>query len=198
MAEYLNPEYWNNRYLDNRLGWDIGYPSTPLKTYIDQLTDSAIRIFIPGGGNAYEAQYLFEKGFANIFVVDVAQEAKNRFLERCPNFPSAQFLVTDFFGLTGTFDLILEQTFFCALNPKLRPAYAQKMNQLLAPKGKLVGVLFDFPLVSGPPFGGSKEEYRGYFEPYFHIETLDRCYNSIPPRQGKELFFRLKPKVKGL
>ncbi|MGD1946397.1 MAG: SAM-dependent methyltransferase [Croceivirga sp.] len=197
MNDTLSAEYWNTRYQENQLGWDIGYPSTPLKTYIDQLKDKEIKILIPGGGNSYEAEYLFKMGFKNVFVVDVAETAKVNFLERVPIFPQEQFLISDFFDLHGSFDLILEQTFFCALHPSLRNEYARKMNDLLHPKGRLAGVLFNFPLNDGPPFGGSKEEYQRCFEPYFTIVVMEDCYNSIPPRQGKELFFKLCPKPKG-
>lgn len=192
MSDALDSSYWNNRYHSGQTGWDIGYPSTPLKEYIDQLGYTSLSILIPGGGNAYEAEYLFNQGFKNVTVVDMALAAKEAFLKRLPQFPSEQFVVQDFFELQGTFDLILEQTFFCALDPSLRAEYANKMKQLLSPNGKLAGLLFDFPLESGPPFGGSKEEYLQYFEPNFIIEVLERCYNSIPPRQGKELFFRLR------
>ena len=51
--------YWTNRYSKAKTGWDIGYPSTPLKTYFDQLENKDLRILIPGAGNAYEAEYLF-------------------------------------------------------------------------------------------------------------------------------------------
>ena len=192
MAHNLDADYWNARYQENRVGWDIGYPSTPLKSYIDQLENKSIAILIPGGGNAYEAQYLFENGFENVTVVDIAETAKKGFMQRFPQFPENRFLVKDFFELESKFDLILEQTFFCALNPSLRKAYVEKMFELLQPNGKLVGVLFDFPLDSGPPFGGSKEEYQGYFSQYFKIDILERCYNSIPPRMGNELFFKLR------
>jgi len=197
MQDTLDAEYWNSRYQQNRTGWDIGHVATPIKAYVDQLEDKSITILIPGGGNAYEAEYLYRNGFTNSFVVDLAQSAKDSFLARFPDFPETQFLVQDFFGLNGTFDLILEQTFFCALNPGLRQAYAQKMCELLDPKGKLVGLLFDFPLAGGPPFGGSKTAYLGHFEPLFEIAVFERCYNSIPPRQGSELFFNLRPKTKG-
>ena len=194
MTDGLDAHYWDSRYKENRLGWDIGYPSTPLKEYIDQLEDKSIKILIPGGGNSYEAEYLFQKGFENVFVVDVSHSAKENFLERFPDFPEHQFVVNDFFNLEDRFELILEQTFFCALHPSRRRNYSKKMYELLKPKGKLAGVLFDFPLAEGPPFGGSKEEYSGYFEPHFYIKKLERCFNSIPPRQGKELFFKLQPK----
>lgn len=191
----LDANYWNTRYRENRMGWDIGYPSTPLKVYIDQLPDKSIEILIPGGGNAYEAEYLFDQGFENVVVVDLAETAKDGFLKRAAGFPESQFLVQDFFELKGCFDLILEQTFFCALNPELRQAYAKNMYELLKPNGKLVGVLFDFPLKGGPPFGGSKEEYLTYFEPFFNIEVMEPCYNSILPRKNSELFIVLSKKA---
>jgi methyl halide transferase len=50
--------YWTNRYETASTGWDLGEPSMPLKTYIDQLENTAIKILIPGAGNAYEAEYL--------------------------------------------------------------------------------------------------------------------------------------------
>ena len=58
-------EYWDSRYETHETGWDIGEPSTPLKTYIDQLRDKSISVLIPGAGNAYEAAYLYENGFFN-------------------------------------------------------------------------------------------------------------------------------------
>ena len=64
------------------------------------------------------------------------------------------------------------------------------MHQLLKPNGKLVGLFFDFDgTESGPPFGGSIQEYKTLFENQFKINTLERSINSIKERQGKELFF---------
>jgi hypothetical protein len=101
-------------------------------------------------------------------------------------------ILGDFFEHKGQYDLVIEQTFFCALIPELRSAYVKKMNQLLATKGELCGVMFNHPLTEqGPPFGGSVEEYQDYFEPYFEIETLEPCKNSIKPRLGNELWVEL-------
>jgi len=184
--------YWNTRYKEGTTGWDIGHISSPLKAYINQLEDKSLKILIPGGGNSYEAEYLFKKGFKNVTIVDISETALRNVQNRVPNFPKSQLIHQDFFEFEGSFDLIIEQTFFCALDPILRKEYAKKMHSLLKPKGKLMGVLFDFPLTQdGPPFGGSKEEYLTYFNPYFTIEILERCYNSIPPRDGRELFFKV-------
>jgi len=196
--ESLNENYWTQRYQRGNTGWDAGDITTPLKTYFKQLSDKNIKILIPGSGNSYEAAYLFEQKFANVYIIDVSRHPLLRFSQQYPEFPPEQILHQDFFRLDDTFDLIVEQTFFCALTPSLRPAYAKKMNELLVPHGRLVGLLFDAPLYQDhPPFGGSTEEYRRYFEPYFHFHTFELSYNSIPPRQGNELFINLKKKSLG-
>jgi SAM-dependent methyltransferase len=98
-------------------------------------------------------------------------------------------IAADFFELSGGYDLIVEQTFFCALDPSLRSSYVQQAYDLLRPGGKLAGLLFDRYFAGGPPFSGNMEEYRQLLEKRFAIKTLQPCYNSIAPRAGTELFF---------
>jgi thiopurine S-methyltransferase len=186
-------EYWTNRYEEEHTGWDIGYPSTPLKTYIDQLTDKNISILVPGAGNGYEIEYLFQQGFQNVHIMDISKIPLQRFQERNPDFPGFHLLHEDFFEHQGQYDLILEQTFFCSLVPtdKNRNVYAKHMAKLLKPKGKLVGLWFCFPLTGDMvkrPFGGDKKSYLGHLKPYFKVIVFEECHNSIPPRQGSELF----------
>ncbi|MEM7161755.1 MAG: methyltransferase [Bacteroidota bacterium] len=185
----LNAKYWDNKYLENQTGWDIGYPSTPLKDYIDQLDNKETRVLIPGAGNAYEAEYLLNEGFKYVFVLDFSREALNAFKLRVPEFPIDQIIQSDFFEHDGAYDLILEQTFFCAVDPAMRKELMNKTYELLRPKGKYVGLLFDFPLESGPPFGGSLEEYIDIFQWKYPHFQINRAYNSIKPRKDKEFFF---------
>jgi len=185
--------YWTERYKNNNTGWDIGYPSTPIKAYADQLTDKSIQILIPGAGNAYEAEYLWKQGFVNTHILDISEIPLQEFKKRNPDFPEENMHQSDFFEFSGQYDLIIEQTFFCSFVPvdENRNAYAKHMASLLKPKGKLAGLWFNFPLTDDMekrPFGGSKELYIKYLSPYFKTITFDPCYNSILPRQGKELF----------
>lgn len=194
MEKQLDCKYWDNRYINRETGWDIGHVSTPIKEYIDQLTDKDMAILIPGCGNAYEAMYLVQQGFTNITLVDISPEVVNRLAEKLHAFNGRQLklVCADFFEMEGKFDLILEQTFFCALDPVLRVAYASKMADLLNPSRKLVGVLFNRDFDGGPPFGGKKEDYETLFSKHFHIITMDNCYNSIEPRKGNEVFINLQ------
>ena len=183
---------WNGLYLATDTPWDIGYASPPLTEYANTLADKNLRILIPGCGNAYEASYLLENGFTSVTLIDISTVLADRLRNRLANHQQHVKVVTgDFFELVDQFDLIVEQTFFCALHPSLRRAYAKKMSELLVPNGKLAGVLFNREFTGGPPYGGNAEEYRDLFGTLFTIKTLEPCYNSIKPRMGSELFFEL-------
>jgi len=185
----LDENFWNERYRSNETGWDLGQVSPPLKTYIDQLTNKNLRILIPGCGNSYEAEYLLEKGFTNITIIDIAPELVKRLQSKFRSNQNIKIILADFFTHKAEYDLILEQTFFCALDPKLRKNYAEAMKSVLAKGGKLAGVLFDTHFEKqGPPFGGSASEYHSLFQKSFELKIFEPCNNSFPKRAGSELF----------
>lgn len=187
----LNSTYWTGRYQAGHTGWDIGSPSTPLAAYIDHLEDRSLRILVPGAGYGYEVAYLAEQGFENVTVVDLSPAPYEHGNYDLPRKMGYELIVDNFFDIEGGYDLILEQTFFCALPPALRSQYVDQMAKLLAPAGKLRGVLFNIDFDrEGPPFGGSEEEYRDCFGPYFESLEIDPCYNSIGPRQGSECWLQ--------
>ena len=185
--------YWSKRYVDEMTGWDLGNPSKPITDYIDQLEDKNIRILIPGAGNAYEVEYLFKQGFKNIYVMDISELPLLNFQKRVPDFPKNQIIHGDFFHYSEEFDLIIEQTFFCSFPPidNNREKYVQKMSELLKPRGKLVGVWFNFPFsgdLTKRPFGCTKDEYLELFSKYFEIRTFEESYNSVENRGWPEFF----------
>lgn len=191
----LDADFWNGRWQTGQTGWDMGQASPPITTYLVQYRDKDAAILIPGCGNAYEAAWLVAHGFTNITLLDIAPEAVRRLSDKYRDAPQVRVIKQDFFQHQGHYDLILEQTFFCALPPDLRAAYVRKMWELLKTNGRLAGVLFDGVFEKeGPPFGGFREEYEALFQPYFEIKTLAPGYNSIPPRQGSELFITLVKK----
>lgn len=188
----LGKTYWNNQYDAQSTGWDLGEVSPPIKTYIDQLANKNLRILIPGCGNTYEAEYLLQNRFTNITVIDIAPTLVAQLKEKFMGNPNITIILGDFFEHEGEYDLILEQTFFCAINPPLRKDYVTKMKTLLAPGGKLVGVLFDREFEQqGPPFGGCKCQYEPMFEKDFVFKTMELCNNSFIKRAGTELFINL-------
>lgn len=189
-SSLLDRTYWNNRWEQAATGWDIGQASPALCQFMEHYPDKQAKILIPGCGNAYEAQYLVDKGFKHIHVLDIAPALVSELEKRFASTPQVQCICANFFESQGSYDLILEQTFFCALDPSLRSAYIRQCATLLKPGGLLAGLLFNCEFdQAGPPFGGQREAYLPLFEGHFQLRSMEPCMISIPPRQGRELFF---------
>lgn len=196
----LDASFWESRWRAGQTGWDLRSASPPLCEYCDQIPPERrdLAVLIPGCGNGHEALFLLENGFSDLTLLDIAPTAVEILQQRLNSEAPANWrehlrlVCADFFQHEAQYDLILEQTFFCALDPDLRDRYAHKMHQLLRPGGRLAGVLFDRPFDGGPPFGGSRAEYEQLFSRYFRIKTLAPCYNSIGPRAGTEVFVILE------
>lgn len=187
----LDKDFWTRRYETGETGWDAGKPTPILEQYIQQIASKDIAVLIPGCGRAWEADVILECGITNVTLADISEapfdDVKKRLLAK--KLPEPQLFIGDFFSLKGAFDLVLEQTFFCALSPELRSSYVRKMHEIIKPGGKLAGVVFsvEFPF-DGPPFGAKPNVYLDLFSPYFEVKIFEPAYNSIQPRNGNEYF----------
>ena len=130
----MTDNYWSNRYVTESTPWDMGSASPPLTAFLQGLYKKDYKILIPGAGNAYEAEWLQHNGFTNVWVIDIAQEPLDNLSSRCPDFPKDHLICADFFDLKDQFDIIIEQTFFCALHPSERENYVSQMKKLLKNK----------------------------------------------------------------
>jgi thiopurine S-methyltransferase len=190
----LDNSFWNLRYQNNQTGWDLGEISNPIKKWFDNQENKKINILIPGAGKGHEVKYGFENGFGNIFYMDLSNCAADLFKEICPLFPKDQILTGDFFSLKKPlfFDVIIEQTFFCAIHPVLRPNYVEKTNEILKENGKIIGLLFNREFdTNGPPFGGTEKEYRGLFNSKFNFKKFENSLLSSLPRKEYEFWIEL-------
>lgn len=185
----MNASYWSERYQSKKTEWDLGEVSSPLVEIFKRIKKNA-KILIPGCGNAYEAEFLFNIGYKNVHLIDVAKEPLEAFKKRNESFPHDQIILGDFFDHSGLYDFIIEQTFFCAIQPALRTKYVRKTHQLLKPQGELLGVLFDRDFEGGPPFGGRKEDYKTLFSKVFEEVEIQKSLHSIQPRLGAEVTIR--------
>lgn len=197
-AEELE-NYWSQRYIDQSTGWDLGAISTPIRKYVDQLTDKTIKILIPGAGNGYEAEYLYKAGFTNTYIMDISELPLLNFRKRVPDFPKGQMVQADFFSYQDQFDVIIEQTFFSSFPPVDNNSenYVSKMHGLLKPGGKLIGLWFNITFtgnLTNRPFGSTQPEYTALFETHFTLKTFEGSHNSVSDRAGQELFGILEKK----
>ncbi|KAG5523056.1 hypothetical protein RHGRI_035016 [Rhododendron griersonianum] len=90
--------------------------------------------------------------------VDLSDKAIKKAVELSSSLPNADyftFLKEDFFiwHPTELFDLIFDYTFFCAIEPGMRSAWASRMQYLLKPDGELITLMFPISdHVGGPPY----------------------------------------------
>jgi methyl halide transferase len=191
----LDQSFWNKRWENNQTGWDIRQASPAIIAYMAQYVNKDAAILIPGCGNAHEAQWLLENDFTNITLIDIAPRAVAKLKEKYEKNLAVKVILGDFFKHQGYYDLIIEQTFFCAVDPKLRQNYVAQSASLLNKNGKIIGLLFNTEFEQmGPPFGGNSIEYQEFLENHFSIKKMENCFNSIKPRANTEIFINFVKK----
>jgi len=195
---HSQPEYWENSYNAGEMAWDLGEPTPIFKNWIHS-QKKPLSICILGAGNGWDALYFAEKGhevtavdFADSAITNMTDSAKKKNL-------NLNILHEDIFNLEklydAQFDIVLEYTCYCAIDPNKRTNYIQMVNNLLKPSGKLVGILFPIDKElddNGPPFGVDINTTMTLFSKYFTLVEKEMPVLSIERRRGREVFVIFK------
>jgi methyl halide transferase len=193
-------EDWQRHYDENDLGWDLGQVAPPFVRMWEEEKLPVGKVLIPGCGRGHEVLFLAGNGF-EVTGVDYSEGAvthlKNALSER--NLEGRVFH-QDFFSLDdshdGIYDLVIEQTFFCAISPRERPDYVQNVSRMLKPGGMLVGLFYHTDKEGGPPYNTTCEDIETNFSEKFKILQLEKETMSAEQRKDKEWLAILK--LKGL
>ena len=89
------------------------------------------------------------------------------------------------------FDVVLEYTCFCAIEPTKRRDYMEMVQHILKTNGELVGLLFpiDKDLSDdGPPFAVQLEPTIELISEYLSLIKQQIPSLSVKPRAGREVF----------
>ena len=199
MKDELNissPDFWDSCYRNNEIGWDLGSPTPIFIDWCNKLNSSK-KICVPGSGNGYDPLYFASKGhqvtaidFASSPIQDLKKKAKNKdiLIEAiCQNFFDLEIF------LFNRFDYVVEYTFYCAIDPRLRDEYIKIVHKILKPKGEFIAILLPINKESnedGPPFAVNLEETIALFSNKFKIIESIQHPLSIEPRRGNEQFVR--------
>ena len=104
----------------------------------------------------------------------------------------------DFFELDSNYDdsfgLIMENTFFCAINPAMRQEYVATAGRILKSGAVFIGLFYETGKEGGPPFNTRKREVEECFSERFEIEILKKTSHSAEQRQGREWLAVFKKK----
>ena len=189
-------EDWQRHYEENDLGWDLGQVAPPFVKLWQEEKLPLGKVLVPGCGRGHEVVFLAENGF-DVTAIDFSSGAvtylKNALKKRNLE---GRILHQDFFSLDeyheGVYDLVLEQTFFCAISPKQRRDYVLNVSRILKPGGILVGLFYHTDEQGGPPYNTTREDIEMHFSKKFEIQELDKTFLSAEQRKDKEWLGILK------
>ena len=186
-----NSQFWEDIYLEDDAGWDLGGPTPIFESMVHSMSPGELCII--GCGKGYDAILFAQKGFA-VTAIDFAPSAVN-VLEKLAkeHDVNIQIIQSDIFSLTteyiNIFDYVIEQTCFCAINPRRRKEYESMVKHMLKIGGKLIGLWFPLDKAAedgGPPWGTTIDEVKSIFKLGWKIELEEFPELSIGPRKGRE------------
>lgn len=195
-SEVRGADYWESVYQSEaRPGWDLQGPAPPLARILASPywpAAAPARVLVPGCGHGHDAEVAAKLGH-RVVAADLAPTAHVRATERLAPYENSVVVLGDFFELAedpafrGSFDLVLEHTFLCAIDPAQRGDYWRAVRELLAPGGHLVGLFYNHGRPAGPPFDITPAAVRRFAgDAGFTLRHWELAPDSIERRRGME------------
>lgn len=188
--ELSEEKFWTGIYVNEQPGWETGVPAPALALRIDSLRLPKSRVLVLGCGSGEDAALFARLGHV-VTALDFSPEAITRAKAKFPEL-NIQWIQGDAFKLrenwVESFDIVVEHTFYCAIRPERRNELVDLWRKYLIPGGFLIGVFFTMEKRFGPPFGGTEKEIETRLKKSFQFLQWLRWRQSLPVRQGKELF----------
>ncbi|MEP7359631.1 MAG: methyltransferase domain-containing protein, partial [Anaerolineales bacterium] len=164
------------------------------------------RLLVVGAGRGHDAREFARHGF-EVTAVDFAAEAVEAMARLADPAAPVEIVQADIFDLPPAFDyafdVLLEYTCFCAIDPARRGEYADMAARVLKPGGTYVALFFPlfFPLdghAGGPPFAVAEAEVLALFGARgFKLLRSERPEDSVAQRQGMEVLMIFKAPGEG-
>lgn len=186
-----HPQFWEDIYLEDDASWDLGGVTPVFESIANEIKPGNVCIL--GCGRGYDAVMFAQKGF-EVTAVDFAPSA----IKAVRNLAKKSDVVVhtiqdDIFSLTpehsNTYDYVIEQTCFCAINPNRRSEYEQVLKKILKSEGRLIGLWFPLDKTiedGGPPWGTTVDEVKSVFNKGWSIKQEEFLDLSIHSRKGRE------------
>lgn len=194
-----DPRYWSERYRTGDTPWDLGTETPAFSALVARVDfpqptpTYSPSVVVPGCGYGHDALMLARRGY-KVTAVDFAPEPLD-YLQQMARLAglSVETLCCDVFELpqthAGMFDVVLEYTCYCAIDPRRRQEYARTIAALLKPNGIVAGLFFPLDEIerSEPPFTVHEEEIRQQFTAAgLVLLSSEIPLESHPARAGRE------------
>src|SRR5688572_16915575 len=137
------PTDWEAQYQREETPWDKGAPHPGLIDWLETNRPNS-PVLVPGCGVGHDVRALAATG-VDVTGIDLAPSAIRR-AAASPRVASERYEIADLFALPrhlmNAFALVWEHTCFCAIEPRLRPAYVEAVHGALRPDGRLLAVFY--------------------------------------------------------
>lgn len=186
-------EDWAQRYATRDTPWDLGdaHPEIVARIAAGLVPASAssARAWVPGCGRGHDALALARAGW-RVSAMDFADATQGDLNLRLAEF-GGRFLLGDVLesALEERFDLVLDHTFFCALDPRLRARWGAAIGRSLAPAGRVCALVFPVGKPAsegGPPYGCSTQDLQAALGPEFRAQLDEPCLHRAQKRSWAE------------
>ena len=179
---------WNALYEGGSTPWDLGRPHPELdrRLSLDPALGTAGvgRALVPGAGTGHDAAALARAGW-DVTALDLADATEGGLLEAlAPYGGSVEIGDALAFTPEEPFDLVFDHTFFCAIDPALRPEFGSMCRRVLRSGGAIVSIVFPIgsPDSGGPPWGFDPEMLGAALGEGFHRGEVSPSFESVGRR----------------
>ncbi len=185
-------EDWLGRWAEGRTGWHESAGNAALKQHWNV---TGKRVLVPLSGKSVDLLWLAVHGNRVVGVELSELGAQSFFQENWLAYDRAGKIFRardvdvevhcgDFFAFDDEpFDAHYDRAAIIALPKDLRPAYARKVDRLLADDAfrLVITVEYDQSIVDGPPYSVTGDEVLSYWTSLVHVDATDDLDTS-PPR----------------
>ena len=195
----MNPEFWQTRWQEKRIGFNQSDVNPLLiKYFADLKLPIGSRILVPLCGKSIDMIWLAHQGFDVVGIELVESAVQEFFIEqdiaytitehdKHPNIKCYQgqlleqtitLWVADIFALNsddiGHVDAVYDRAALIAMPAELRPQYTKQVINLSQNSPQLLLTLnYDQNERAGPPFSISQEQIQQYYSAHYQINELE-------------------------
>lgn len=201
----MNPEFWQNRWQENRIGFNQSAVNPLLIKYWSTLNLPAdSRIFVPLCGKSIDMVWLAAQGY-DVVGVELVKSAVQAFFAEQNIEPTIyqhaknpdikcyqgkllgqkiELWVADIFALTsedtGKIKAVYDKAALVALPANMRPDYSEQIRKISDNAPQFIITLnYDQSKKNGPPFSISSEQVQQYYGSHYQIAELTSDPASI-------------------
>ena len=205
----MDPDFWHIRWAKGEIGFHQHDYNAHMQEFIDRLDiKPGGHILVPLCGKSLDMLWLLDQGYSvtGVEISPLAVEdffAENGLNSHITDLPDAclytnkhlNIYCADFFSVDLShiphIDAVYDRASLIAMPQDLRPAYADRLTDLIPSKTRSLLVTLDYPQqeMSGPPFSVTPEEVEQLFSPRYSIEQVhsEDCLVNEPRFRDKGL-----------